>query len=419
MLPNGVAGADGGCSMSIAGEDLTLPPVADIFGAVLGSCGAFPNAVPALYSSLAAAARHAPARLVNTTVMDMLGGGGTGLAVKAPITNAIRAFGGNVGGALGGMVIDVADVLSCEVLHEDIGALKDGVCCSAMTAIYWYSSSFYLLAFFACLCGFPASILGYKRFPNILWGPQFAARKAAVASAGVNDESISRAASESTFPKAGAKGDRHSAKVADAPHDDPGAATVTVAAAAGAAAGTGSGSTSTPPSTPAQNPMGTPGPTPSGTASTNITPQSTQANGMMMVAGSPASPPMAMAVPPSMASPMGPGIEMMQPQGMYGPGPGGPGGPGFGHHGRRISGVNGYPGPGGPGGMMMGGSPAGYYPPPARASVYGAGPMQGGGPMQMGSPQGMPFTPGGHGGPGHQQQASGGGFGPAGQAHPI
>lgn len=418
MLPNGVVDANGGCSMSIAGEDLSLPPVADIFGAVMGSCGAFPTAVPALYGSLAAAARHAPARLVNTTVVDMLSGGGTGLAVKAPITNAIRAFGGNVGGTLAGMVTEVADVLSCEVLHENVGALKDGVCCSAMTAIYWYSSSFYLLAFFACLCGFPASILGYKRFPNALWGPQFAARKAEAGSAGINDDSISRAASESTFPKAGAKGDRSSAKVADAPHDDPGAATVTIAAAAGASAAAGAGSTPPSTPTPAQNPVGTPGPTPSGTASTNITPQSTQgANGM--AAGSPASPPMAMAVPPSMASPMGPGIEMLQPQpqGMYGPG--GPGPAGFGHHGRRISGVNGFPGPVGPGGMMMGGpSPAGYYPPPARASVYGAGPM----PMGSPGPQAggaMPFTPGhGHG---HQQQASagGGGFGPAGQAHAI
>lgn len=403
--------------MSIAGEDLTLPPLADIYGAVLGSCGAFPSAVPGLYASLAAAARHAPARFVNSTVDDVLGGGGSGLAVKPPIINALRAFGGNVGGALAGLMNDMSAVLPCEVLHDDVAALTGGVCCSAMTAIYWYSSSFYLLAFFACLCGFPASILGYKRFPNALWGPQFAARKAAASSAGINDDSISRAASESTFPRAGGKGDRSSAKVADAPHEDP-AATVTVAAAAGAA-----GAGTTPPSTPGQNPMATPGPTPSGTASTNITPQSTQgANGMMPMQ-MPMSPPtgmgpgggpMAMAVPPSMASPMGPGIEMMQQQQQQGPGAYGSPAPFPGHHGRRISGVSmGGHGAFPPGGMM-GPQPQGYYPPP-RAAVYGAGPMgMGGGP----GPGSGPFSPG------HQQTGSGGGFGSPphpgpGQEHPV
>lgn len=27
-----------------------------------------------------------------------------------------------------------------------------------------------------CFCGFPASILGYKRFPNVLWGPEYRKR---------------------------------------------------------------------------------------------------------------------------------------------------------------------------------------------------------------------------------------------------
>lgn len=43
------------------------------------------------------------------------------------------------------------------------------MCCEFMTAVYWSVSGWLLIGFSLCLCGCPALVLGYKRFPSQLW----------------------------------------------------------------------------------------------------------------------------------------------------------------------------------------------------------------------------------------------------------
>lgn len=182
MLPGGALTSQG-CSLTLQGQTITIP-VSAVYGALLGSCANFPTALLNVYTDLGNAAAVIPGSFLNSTLDNMFSGNASmmGLSPKASLLAIPKTFGSNIGLAAKSLVVGFGDALSCDVLNADIARVTEGVCCSMLTSVYWYTSSFILIAFAMCLCGFPASILGYKRFPNQLWGPQFRQRLAMLGS---------------------------------------------------------------------------------------------------------------------------------------------------------------------------------------------------------------------------------------------
>lgn len=78
---------------------------------------------------------------------------------------------------LDAFVKDMSKDVGCSQLNAAANAYKESFCCDVGGALYWWIASWYLLAFVICLCGWPASLLGYKRFVRELWGPQYRAHK--------------------------------------------------------------------------------------------------------------------------------------------------------------------------------------------------------------------------------------------------
>jgi hypothetical protein len=170
------------CTVFLPASQKIDVPFASIFAAVMGSCSARPTAVLGVWNQAAGVVQTLPSSIVNATLALATGNGGStdggysisvgGVVPRTALQTVLVNVGINLGDVLATFLLNLGGVLSCDALNRSINAVKNAVCCDTMTALFWFVSSWYLIAFSMCCCGFPASVMGYKRLPNELWGPE-------------------------------------------------------------------------------------------------------------------------------------------------------------------------------------------------------------------------------------------------------
>jgi ABC-type transporter Mla subunit MlaD len=171
-LPDGVyVPSTGACQLTLLNHTLAIH-LADTYEALLGDCTTHPTVISDIFDQASESFASYPSRYLNDTLDDFTKGDGL-IKPRPQLLNILQRFGVDMQGVATGFLSDLSGTFTCDTINRDISAIKDGFCCDFMTAFYWFVSSWYFMAFFMCICGFPASILGYKRFPNKLWGPDY------------------------------------------------------------------------------------------------------------------------------------------------------------------------------------------------------------------------------------------------------
>jgi hypothetical protein len=109
---------------------------------------------------------------VNGTVVSAASDAGFDL--RAPLIATILRASRSAGRTTFNLLTNLGtDALSCDNINGAISGLYEGLCCGMTNPVYWFASTYYLMAFSLCICGWGGSMLGYKRLPNELWGPHF------------------------------------------------------------------------------------------------------------------------------------------------------------------------------------------------------------------------------------------------------
>lgn len=160
------------CELSVLGNNNPVEvDVAGTIGAVLGDCARFDSVLDQVYESLEETARDTPLEETNTFIKESQGADG---AVRPLLARDMRAGANNASVVAVQFVTEMEQRLGCSALNDRGAApFTEAMCCDLMDSFYWLVSSWYLIGFSMCLCGWPASLLGYKRLPNALWGDLF------------------------------------------------------------------------------------------------------------------------------------------------------------------------------------------------------------------------------------------------------
>lgn len=203
-LPSGtlIPSTDGAvCATTVMNTTMSFK-IAKSFRALAGDCGTYTAVMDDTFAQAAKLGAY-PSRVLNDTLDDMLAGGGgggggaLGIAPRPPVVTIAKAFGRNLQRNVEAAASDMASTLTCDTVHRNIDDLTSPFCCDLMTSVYWFVSSWCFIAFCMCLCGFPASVLGYKRLPALVWGPERDARLAAGRDTGPGDATkVDKAAKE-------------------------------------------------------------------------------------------------------------------------------------------------------------------------------------------------------------------------------
>ncbi len=160
------------CEISALGDSNPVEvDVAGTIGAVLGDCSRFDSVLDQVYDSLRDTARDTPIDETDGFIADSQGSDG---AVRPQLASDLRAGAGNASVVAVEFVSQLEAALGCTALNDrGVAPFKEAMCCGVMDSFYWLVASWYLIGFTMCLCGWPASLLGYKRLPNTLWGDEF------------------------------------------------------------------------------------------------------------------------------------------------------------------------------------------------------------------------------------------------------
>jgi hypothetical protein len=135
MLPGGSMTSNG-CSLTLQGETITIP-VANVYGALLGSCANYPTALSGVYSDLAKAANVIPGKFLNSSIDSFFADNTTapmGLVPKASVLQIPKDLGTNIGAAAKALVTDFGDAFSCDILNADIARISESVSCHSLLA---------------------------------------------------------------------------------------------------------------------------------------------------------------------------------------------------------------------------------------------------------------------------------------------
>ena len=181
MLPNGTlvtTAAGAVCRTDVLNTTLEVQ-LARSYSALLGDCTTYPAVVSGIMGQVDSQLAPYAGRYINETLDSMTSVGGFDIKLRPRLNSVVRGVGINAAGVVHTVTTDVSTTFTCEVLNRAVTDISNSVCCSMMTSIYWFVSAWYFIAFFMCICGCPASIWGYKRFPNKLWGPDYALRSKA------------------------------------------------------------------------------------------------------------------------------------------------------------------------------------------------------------------------------------------------
>lgn len=162
---DGVITVDGNCRVEVQGSTVEID-LEGTFAAIMGSCAGREDILDDVYESFKGVAKERIDEQLNNTVNDMDD-------IRQPLRDVVNTFGDNAATAADNLLDNLAETIDCEALNTAINNFIDPICCELTTSIYWIVSSWYLIAFTMCLCGYPASILGYKRFPQQLWGDYY------------------------------------------------------------------------------------------------------------------------------------------------------------------------------------------------------------------------------------------------------
>eukprot|EP00456_Euglypha_rotunda_P055246 TRINITY_DN4487_c0_g1_i6.p1 TRINITY_DN4487_c0_g1~~TRINITY_DN4487_c0_g1_i6.p1 ORF type:complete len:582 (-),score=85.44 TRINITY_DN4487_c0_g1_i6:19-1503(-) len=139
-----------------------------LYSGVLGGCPSI-DPFDNLYGNASQlAVTYIPSK-VDSQVEDFNENGTVQL--KNTTVNLVHDLGVGVGDSLAIFVADLQAGIGCKNLHTVYADTKNAFCCDVMTSIYWMISSWYLIGWSYLLCGCGAALLGRKRFPHELWGP--------------------------------------------------------------------------------------------------------------------------------------------------------------------------------------------------------------------------------------------------------
>eukprot|EP01138_Halocafeteria_seosinensis_P002493 gb/GECG01002550.1/.p1 GENE.gb/GECG01002550.1/~~gb/GECG01002550.1/.p1 ORF type:complete len:617 (+),score=91.56 gb/GECG01002550.1/:1-1851(+) len=156
------------CRVDITDSESVDIPILQIYQTALGSCEAHDDPFKKVYADLGDSFDRIPEDELEAAVLDKdpdeVG------AIREPLADVLRDIARNSSKVITAAVSDLSDDLGCPEINNMIGAFRDSFCCDIGTALYWWISSWYIIALAMCFCGCPASFFGYKRFAKELWG---------------------------------------------------------------------------------------------------------------------------------------------------------------------------------------------------------------------------------------------------------
>lgn len=161
----------GVCNMDVYDGNTAQLSLPEMARSVLGSCTSPDGAAwGSAFSSLGDAVDQVPATYVNNTIRDGQGKPG---AIKPALAADMRAAAAAAGRTAVSAVNDVGSVMGCAALNDNgFAPFRDSLCCDTGSALYWSVAAWYMIGWCTCVCGWLASVLGVKRFPSGVWGPQ-------------------------------------------------------------------------------------------------------------------------------------------------------------------------------------------------------------------------------------------------------
>jgi len=135
----------------------------------MGACDRFPvDPLRSIYVAAADRARSIPYERLG----DVINGTDRPFTIKPAAMSVITSIANHAGDNLHDLILDVSVSVGCENLNGVYSGFKNAFCCDTVGAIYWSIASWYLIGWSMLLCGCGASILGRKRFGDLLWGPE-------------------------------------------------------------------------------------------------------------------------------------------------------------------------------------------------------------------------------------------------------
>lgn len=158
------------------GRDITVdvPQAAlNIFG---GRCAAGEDALARAWSgfseSVASYPQNQTDKFFNEQETKAAGDAEDSLVIRPQLQQPLRVAASHGGTLFSQFVARIgAESLGCAAMHDAWVGLKSPICCAVGTTIYWSLGTVYLLAWALLCCGFPALLIGRKRFPRKAWGP--------------------------------------------------------------------------------------------------------------------------------------------------------------------------------------------------------------------------------------------------------
>jgi len=157
-------------NVSTGGYDIPFSvSIPNAYKALFGACDAFPvDPLRSLYDSAAQRVRTIPYERLG----DVVNGTNPSFQIRSGAMNAITNIANNAGDNLVSLVYDVSQSVGCQNLNGVYTSVKNAMCCDTVGAVYWVIASWYLIGWAFILCGCWASLLGRKRFGDVLWGPE-------------------------------------------------------------------------------------------------------------------------------------------------------------------------------------------------------------------------------------------------------
>jgi hypothetical protein len=155
-----------GCSQLVSNNITFNLNIQSSYQSVLGSqCAALGDPLAATWAQVHDQLVTLPVTLANDHILD-------NADLRQNVSTIIKTAAQSSGQYFGALSDGFASALSCDQMASAYESAKNALCCKTSTAIYWAVASWYLIAFGMFLCGWPAAILGRKRFADTLWGPE-------------------------------------------------------------------------------------------------------------------------------------------------------------------------------------------------------------------------------------------------------
>ena len=147
--------------------------VADVYQSVIGdTCSAAHDPLQSTWQQIASTVGSFPQTKADEAI-DNLNSGSGEIRIRPALLDVVYAAANSSGQYFEAAVVEAGELLGCAPLSAAFQDVKGSVCCDTATTLYWAIGGWYFIAFTMLLCGWPAAVLGRKRFANDIhgWGP--------------------------------------------------------------------------------------------------------------------------------------------------------------------------------------------------------------------------------------------------------